>query len=280
VIEGCAGLTDEQLAAVADLERRVLAHDGGRLKLEWATLGARDRERVEDLLAWDGSILVGFAGIYQFGGGQVEIAGMVAPEARRRGIGARLLDAALAQVRARGKPDALLVVPAGSAGGRELALSRGATLNHREHRLMLTGEPADGHSDPRVTLRPAGPEDVELMLELLSAGFGSAPEGMAEQLGSDERTLIVLRDGDPVGTVRLSLEDGVGGIYGFVIHPDLQGRGIGRDVLRRACRQLRADGAREVGLEVEITNEAALGLYLSTGFARVAGEDYWRVSVG
>jgi len=37
------GLSPAELTAVADLEQRVIAADGGRLKLEWPTLRARSR---------------------------------------------------------------------------------------------------------------------------------------------------------------------------------------------------------------------------------------------
>jgi ribosomal protein S18 acetylase RimI-like enzyme len=43
------------------------------------------------------------------------------------------------------------------------------------------------------------------------------------------------------------------------------------------CRRLRADGARRIGLEVEVDNEHALGLYTSLGFERVSTEDYFRL---
>ena len=46
-------------------------------------------------------------------------------------------------------------------------------------------------------------------------------------------------------------------------------------MLRRVCRGLRADGATEVALEVEVENVRALGLYTSLGFRRVATEEYF-----
>ena len=48
-------------------------------------------------------------------------------------------------------------------------------------------------------------------------------------------------------------------------------------MLRRVCQRLRADGAQRVGLEVEVDNEHALGLYTSLGFVRVTTEDYFRL---
>jgi ribosomal protein S18 acetylase RimI-like enzyme len=78
-----------------------------------------------------------------------------------------------------------------------------------------------------------------------------------------------------VGTLRVSRDQDTAGVYGFVVHPDHQGHGIGRDVLRRVCRQALADGATRVRLEVEVTNDRALGLYTSLGFALVTTEDYY-----
>ena len=65
------------------------------------------------------------------------------------------------------------------------------------------------------------------------------------------------------------------GIYGFAIDPLWQGRGIGRDVLRRVCRQLREEGIRRIGLEVAVDNDHAVGLYTSLGFTLVTTEDYY-----
>lgn len=80
-----AGLDDAALTAIAGLERRVVAVDGGRLKLEWESLRARSGDRVEDLLWSVGDRLVGFLGLYAFGAPTVELAGMVV---RTSGAGA------------------------------------------------------------------------------------------------------------------------------------------------------------------------------------------------
>lgn len=106
------GLSDADLAAIADLERRVLAHDGGRLKLEWTALRERSGERVDDLLWRDGDRLLGFLGLYSFGSADLELAGMVDPAVRRQGIGTALLNAAKPLGRDRGFAQALLVTPA------------------------------------------------------------------------------------------------------------------------------------------------------------------------
>lgn len=249
--------------------------DGGRLKLEWGTLEARKGNEVEDLLWWQGDQLLGFLGLYSFGDA-LELVGMVAPVARRRGIGTALLDAALPVLRAHGHRQVLLVVPRPSAAGRAFALHRGAALDHSEHALVLRTEPTDGPSDAGVSLRRAGPADAADVARLLEAGFGHRPRGLEEQLASgQELTLLVELNSTLVGTLRLTRQGDEAGIYGFVVDPARQGRGIGRDVLRRVCVMLRREGARRVALEVAVDNDRALGLYTSIGFTQLTTEDYY-----
>jgi ribosomal protein S18 acetylase RimI-like enzyme len=276
VLDLAAGLTPRALDAIAELERQVVGADGGRLKLEWGRLRRRTGDRVEDLLWWDGDRLLGFLGIYGHQS-EPELAGMVAPDARRRGIGTALLDAAVSLCRERGDQRPLLIVPRPSLAGRRLALRRGGTLDHSEHALLLSGDPVGGPSEPGLSLRPAGAADLPVIARLLEAGFGEpAPDELAERLDSPtERIAIVELSGAAVGTLRLTRDGHDGRIYAFVIDPSRQGRGLGRAALRRACEQLRAEGARRIGLEVDVQNDRALGLYTSVGFTPVITEDYF-----
>ena len=273
MLERAAGLTPEALQAIAELERQVLEADGGRLKLEWDNLRSRSGDRVEDLLWWEGERLLGFLGIYTFGE-PPELAGMVAPDARGRGIGSALLDAAVPLCRERGDRPPLLVVPRQSIEGKRLAVSRGGTLDHSEHHLVLVGEPSSGPRGAEITLRPATSADVPLVVSLLEHGFGwSGPDDLGDRL---QRTALVEMDGAVVGTLFLERDnDEEASIFGFVIEPSLQGRGIGRAALRQACEQLRADGARRISLDVDVANDRALGLYTSIGFTPVTTEDYF-----
>ncbi|WP_433717474.1 GNAT family N-acetyltransferase [Actinoplanes sp. CA-051413] len=275
MIDLSRGLSPAALSAIEDLERRVVAADGGRLKLEWNALRHRSGQDVEDVLWWDGERLLGFLGLYAHSAPTIELAGMVDPAARRHGIGTALLDAALELCRQRKPGSVLLVVPRHSAAGRSLVQRRGGSLDHSEHALQLLDEPAEVPADPRVAVRPATPADTDAVRELLRLGFGWEPP---ESAGQDPNALVVERDGRVVGTARVNREDDRAGIYGFVIHPDLQGRGIGRDVLHRMCRTARAEGAAVVHLEVATDNDRALNLYTSLGFQPVITEDYYALA--
>jgi ribosomal protein S18 acetylase RimI-like enzyme len=276
MLEQAAGLSSRALDAIAELERQVVEADGGRLKLEWGRLSHRGGDRVEDLLWWEDDRLVGFLGFYGYGS-SLELAGMVAPDARRRGIGTALLDAAVPLCRARDCREALLIVPRPSEAGKRLALRRGAVLDHSEHALVLSGPPVSGPDEPALSLRPATAADIPVLSRLLEEGFGGpAPDDFAATLNlAHAQTVVVEVSGSALGTLRLTREGDDGRIHGFVVDPSWRGRGIGRAALRRACEQLRRDGAHRVSLEVAVDNDRALGLYLSVGFTPVLTEDYF-----
>ncbi len=257
----------------------MVSADGGRLKLEWGVLRDRPRDATRDFLWLEDDQPIGFLGLYAFGSGTIEIAGMVAPDARRRGIATALLEAALPSCVAQGVGHVLLVVPGQTAAGRAFALDRGAVLEHSEHALVLKQRPAEGPTDPRISTRAATRDDFEELSELLVAGFGHPAHPHEFDRIGRERTVVVELGGAIVGSVRLTLEGVRGGVYGFTIKPELRGLGIGRDVLRRVTGELFDAGATSVGLEVSVDNERALGLYLSLGFQRVSTEDYYELKL-
>jgi ribosomal protein S18 acetylase RimI-like enzyme len=279
VLSASYGLSDADLAAIADLERRVVDHDGGRLKLEWGALRSRPAEQVNDILWRDGDRVTGFLGFYSWGSADLELAGMVDPAVRRTGIGTALLDAAVPIAVGRGFAKALLITPRDSAAGRAFALSRGGVLEHSEHFMSLGATPTAEPLDPALTLRPATDADRDDVIAILGAGFGHAPSDLAIVNSPEEHTLVIERGGVIVGTLRLTREGSIGSIYGLAVDPAYQGQGIGRDVLNRVCRQLRAEGADQVTLEVAVENERALDLYLSVGFEPQTTEDYYAISL-
>ena len=279
MLELARGLSPRALHAIADLELRTVQADGGRLKLEWAELNNRTSLQVEDVLYWDDDRLLGFLGLYAFGPPTVEIAAMVDPATRRRGIATSLLEAALPLCSVRGYDRALLVTPRASAPGKGFAHSWGAVLEHSEHALVLATAPADSPTDPRISVRIATPADAPAISRLLTAAFGGpAPDVLDLSASDSARTLLVEISGLAVGTLRITREADGGGVYGFAVDPAWQGQGIGRDVLHRCCQQLRNEGAHHVGLEVAVENEQALGLYTSLGFTQVTTEDYYAIA--
>jgi len=212
VLQLRAGLTAGDLAAIADLERRTLAADGGRLKLEWGELNRRDGGQIEDLLWWEArrpgqERLIGFLGLYAFGAG-VELAGMVDPAARRSGMATRLLHAARPLLQARACAQALLVCPRATTSGALFSAAQQAPLDHSEYALILAGDPSDGPTDSATSIADACRDDEPAVRRLLESAFGHpAADGPAMSRSDSAQHLVVRRDGAVIGYLRLSLSN-------------------------------------------------------------------------
>jgi ribosomal protein S18 acetylase RimI-like enzyme len=276
VLKLTRGLSHDALLQIAALELDSVSADGGRLKLEWSALESRAGDAVEDILWWEDDRLVGFLGLYAFGGPNVELSGMVHPDFRRRGIGTRLLDEAIKLCRDQGRHKILLVVPRTSPGGRALAESHRGFLDHSEHALDLDGEVAEGPADPTLTLRPVTGNDITEETRILAEAFGDST-GPTVLDALDESRLVAERDGEVIATIRVHRSPEEWGIYGFAVQSQFRGIGIGRDLLRRVCRQAHESGVTRLHLEVEINNDRALGLYTSLGFTQTSTEDYFDI---
>lgn len=278
------GLSPENLRAIEELEAACVAVDGGRLKLEWGTLKSRSPEQRNDFLWMGPGGALGFLGIYRFGSGPAELCGMVHPSVRRRGIFSSLYKAATAELVSREVHEALLVVDRTYAAGTAFARFVGGTIEHSEHRMRLTREPAQSNSDPLVAVREIAPADGAFLISCLAEAFEQPAERFvdADYDAFTKRfpgTYIIEYANERVGTVRVDRHEQVAGIYGFAVLPSFQGRGIGRQVLSDLARELAAEGMNRVELEVACTNDAALHLYLSSGFDVLGTEDYYAVSL-
>lgn len=266
------GIPIGYLGQLRMLEHQVLTGDGGRLKLEWRSL---EEGRVKTaVFAVEGNRIVGYLGRYKYGHATTELAGAVDPAYRRRGIGAMVLETALDACAELGDEKALLIVPRPSADGAALARARGGSLHHSEHSLLLTGAPTPGPSDASLTLRPARADELDAVAALMSEGFGFPHRPSQDEL---PHTYVVTDGDDLIGTLRLTHDNCTGYVHGFVVQGVRRGKGIGRDILRRAVGVLYAQGVDEVRLEVDVENESALGLYISLGFEPVITDDYYEL---
>lgn len=78
------------------------------------------------------------------------------------------------------------------------------------------------------------------------------------------------RKAGPAGFVLARLAAGEGEILTIAVARDWRGRGLGRDLMEAVLRELHAQRAQALFLEVDETNRAALSLYRRLGFAEVA----------
>ena len=125
----------------------------------------------------------------------------------------------------------------------------------------------------RLSLLPARLDDLPAILRLEAEGFGP-DERWSERSWSGEllgqgRTVLLARGAQPAGMVDLSTVGELADLHRVVVAPTYRRQGVGLRLVRAGLLAVRDLGARAVMLEVEWTNEAALGLYQRLGFEQL-----------
>ncbi|MCM3744639.1 GNAT family N-acetyltransferase [Sporosarcina luteola] len=268
-------LTTEQLQKIESLQNECETTDGILLKLNWDMLRQRE-DQVMDFFHYEDDELVAYLALYGFGS-TVEVCGMVKPAERRKKHFLNLWQQALQVIKEKGYKKILLNAPSTSETAKKWLENQPCTYDFSEYQMVWKQQPME--EGRGIQLRQSTEEDVPFEIQLDMAGFGMSQEDATlhkqeVKKNPNDAHYIIEVEGKSVGKIRVSRNDGESSIYGFVIHPDFQGKGYGRQTLQAVVRMEQLSG-NPIRLEVEAKNRNALRLYESTGFQTVQGQDYY-----
>lgn len=261
------------IGAVRALIRDAAAADGVQPLSEHARLGLGNPTWTHLRAVPTDGALAGYAQLDADGTGEL----VVHPAHRQRGHGRALLgalaDAGAERIWAHGDhPDAAALAESAS-WRRERALWQLAR--------PLTDPVPDARLPDGVSVRTFRPgEDDEPWLALNAAAFADHPEqgrwtstDLAQRMGEPwfdaDGFFVAFRGDRMVGFHWTKIED-QGEVYVLGVHPDEQSSGLGRALTLVGLQHLRRSGVADVTLYVEADNAAAVRLYTSLGFARIA----------
>lgn len=115
---------------------------------------------------------------------------------------------------------------------------------------------------------------VESLLNIDHAAFDDFwrfdNHGMAEAISATgrARTLLIRGpEGEPVAFAIVGIGHAMSYLQRLAVHPDWQGRQMGRSLTRGAARMARSTGSKAMLLNTQTDNEPAISLYESEGFA-------------
>ncbi len=251
---------------------------------------------VHHLLIGSGDSPTGYAQLDLRDPAQATAELVVHPDHRRHGQGTALLAELTAVAQAGGATHVDVWAHGDLPAARALAARRGLSVvrelwQMRLDPLTTPAEPMPTPDGLRVRTFVPG-QDEDAWLELNAATFAHHPEqgrlGLADLTAREREPWF-----DPAGfllaestTDRRLLAAGwtkippgetEGEIYVLGVHPDAQGRGLGRLLTDRMLSHLAAQGLRTVVLYTEGDNAPAVSTYQRAGFVRSAVDVVFRL---
>ena len=218
-----------------------------------------------------------------------ELSVVVHPEARRRGVGGRLLAEVLADV---GDASLAAWLHGDHPAARLLAARHGFDRVRELWVMRRPLSPPDAQPLPElvapdgVTLRGFRPGDENELLRVNSRAFVGHPEqgamdaaNLAERMAEpwfDPAGLIVAVADERMLGFHWTKEhsSSLGEVYVVAIDPKAQGRGLGRALTLAGLRHLASRGLDEVLLYVESDNAPAIAVYSRLGFTHAPADTH------
>jgi [ribosomal protein S18]-alanine N-acetyltransferase len=129
----------------------------------------------------------------------------------------------------------------------------------------------DRGTGTRLRLRPLCRSDLDAVLavERAAYAFPWSREIFEDCLKAGYNCWLGEIDATIVAHGVMSIAVGESQIFNLGVHPDWQGRGLGRQMLRHLLTLARRREAATAFLEVRVSNAAALALYRAEGFCEI-----------
>lgn len=275
-------LTPGELTEISRLIDICNQHNGLRIRIGMDMLRERSGDEPNDFLYYVNGQLVGYLEADSYGRKEKELAGMVHPDFRRRGIFTALFSAVREEFQRRGLEKLILICEHKSESGRAFLATTGTELAYSEHEMWLGTFHERGRRTPGLSMRRADARDIDTIVSLLATDSGNTAEVKAwvtELMGKPDTFWFYLAtlNGQPLGTVRLDFMEEVTGIYAFEVRLGYRGLGYGREMLEQLIHIAREASPKPVMLDVETGNTNAVGLYLSCGFEIKTTYDYYEL---
>jgi ribosomal protein S18 acetylase RimI-like enzyme len=270
---------------IKGLENVCREYDNTSLKLELDYKLSNSKQtgidlvNINEFMYFNNDELIGYLGICDFGGDEIEVNGMVHPEYRRIGVFKRLFSLARDEWQKRKSISMLLLSDHESTSGLEFIKSVCDGYAHSEYDMILNVENFKRIKSDTLKLRKVTKDDTSEITRQNKVYFNMefSEEDNIETEGGNYKNITYMAENEhgAVGKVRIEINNKQGGIYGLGVLPEYRGIGYGREILSMAIEELLKNNAEEIFLQVLTNNKNALNLYKSCGFSERYTMDYY-----
>ncbi len=249
-------------------------------KLARAINTSESINEVNEFFAIKDDQLIAYAGICCFNGNIIEISGMVMPKYRRQGIFTNLLKMIDTEIVKRESTEVLILCDDKSTEGMKFIESVNGEYKLSEYEMFLDFSQKI-ESKGIIKLLKATNNDIDEITEQ-NAIYSKCEVSSLDSFFPEEKekqgfyTYLALFDQTIIGKVNIQIMKESAGIFGVGVKPEYRSRGYGREILNLAVAKIEGFGSESVFLQVEVKNENALELYLSSGFNVSSKMNYYK----
>jgi ribosomal protein S18 acetylase RimI-like enzyme len=236
-----------------------------------------------NILYYDNDKLVGYLRTFFFYATACEVALMVDPDYRRRGIARALLKEIMPILQIEQIKTLYFSSPkdVNSSWISQLGLS----FHGSERQMQYNSQKPVSVPFKPAAIRVATLKDIPTLIELDNICFPNkkpdAEEVFRNLLVTSNCTIFTLiQDQQIVGKAHVFRESDRARITDIGVFPDYRGRGYASTLIKYCINNALINNKPKIVLDVELTNESALKLYDALGFEIVNAHDYWSTPTG
>lgn len=204
---------------------------------------------------------------------------IVDPMYRKIGIEENLLSVLSEALRQREAEGEMAVLLENDYYGRKLVEQYGYIYNSSEITFESNVEQSEINNFIKIR-KFYEKTDLETLIEIYQYAFGDIREESIDlityTISSEDKVLWVAEKNNRiVGTVTTAIEGNCIWVTALAVHPSMQGKGIGTDLLKWVKNFAYQNGEGKIMLEVESDNDRALSIYEKAGFYKRMQIDYF-----
>jgi ribosomal protein S18 acetylase RimI-like enzyme len=263
-----------------DLNAQCKQADGNSIPI-YEYLLEEERVLPSTFLYYEQKQLVGFLSAFFFYENACEIALMVAPDHRGKGIASQLLRALKPLVDSQEIATLIFSMLPGAGEAAQLT-TRGFQYQSSEYQ-MLRDITTPLKEQQVLSVRKAQEEDVATLCLLDLLCFPTQQNNLDKRLRSliqdPQYTIFVAElNGVLIGKAHIHWQEDHARLTDIAITPQLQGLGFGTNLMSHCINYALKMGKSNLLLDVETSNQNALRLYTNLGFFSINSCDFWAIS--
>lgn len=231
-----------------------------------------------NILAYHDQKLIGYLRTFFFYATACEVALMVDPAHRRKGIGRSLLQEVLPIVQEEHMEYLIFSTPKGLH--QDWFTNLGLSRHGAERQMQYDPQKPVSITFKPAQIRLATLKDIPDLVELDNICFPNKKPDPVEVfrnllITSNCALFVLLQDKRIVGKAHVFKESDRARITDIGVFPEYRGRGLASTLIKYCINHALINNKPKIVLDVEITNESALKLYDGLGFQITNAHDYW-----